>query len=148
MSTSPVSNGAIPTLTTNALTVLKKRYLKKNFKGRITSYNVCYTKLLRATKEDHIAPWTSIYPTTGLLSGEVKFVLGGSGHIAGVINPPAGRPKYGYCRITSYNVCYTKLLRCRETPEGVSQAHAVLVASRSRRPRSDGRGRCSSRATC
>jgi len=33
MSRSPVSNGAIPTLTTNALTVLKKRYLKKNFKG-------------------------------------------------------------------------------------------------------------------
>ena len=49
-----------------------------------------------ATKEDHIAPWTSIYPTTRLLSGPVKFVLGGSGHIAGVINPPAGRPKYGY----------------------------------------------------
>jgi len=33
MARSPVSNGAIPTLTTNALTVLKKRYLKKNFKG-------------------------------------------------------------------------------------------------------------------
>lgn len=49
-----------------------------------------------ATKEDHIAPWTSIYPTTGLLGGEVKFVLGGSGHIAGVINPPVKRPKYGY----------------------------------------------------
>jgi polyhydroxyalkanoate synthase len=49
-----------------------------------------------ATKEDHIAPWTSIYPTTKLLSGPVKFVLGGSGHIAGVINPPAKRAKYGY----------------------------------------------------
>lgn len=49
-----------------------------------------------ATKEDHIAPWTSIYPTTGLLGGEVTFVLGGSGHIAGVINPPSDRPKYGY----------------------------------------------------
>lgn len=49
-----------------------------------------------ATKEDHIALWTSIYPTTGLLSGEVKFVLGGSGHIAGVINPPSDKPKYGY----------------------------------------------------
>ncbi|KAB2881734.1 MAG: class I poly(R)-hydroxyalkanoic acid synthase [Albidovulum sp.] len=49
-----------------------------------------------ATKEDHIAPWTSIYPTTQLLGGEVKFVLGGSGHIAGVMNPPAARPKYGY----------------------------------------------------
>lgn len=49
-----------------------------------------------ATKEDHIAPWTSVYPTTHLLGGEVRFVLGGSGHIAGVINPPAERVKYGY----------------------------------------------------
>ena len=49
-----------------------------------------------ATKEDHIAVWKSIYPTTRLLSGETTFVLGGSGHIAGVINPPAKRPKYGY----------------------------------------------------
>lgn len=49
-----------------------------------------------ATKEDHIAPWTSVYPTARLLGGEVRFVLGGSGHIAGVINPPAERPKYGY----------------------------------------------------
>jgi polyhydroxyalkanoate synthase len=49
-----------------------------------------------ATKEDHIAPWTSVYPTARLLGGEVRFVLGGSGHIAGVINPPADRPKYGY----------------------------------------------------
>ena len=55
-----------------------------------------------ATKEDHIAPWTSIYPTTQLLSGEVKFVLGGSGHIAGVINPPAARPKYGYWTRNDY----------------------------------------------
>lgn len=49
-----------------------------------------------ATKEDHIAPWTSVYPTTGLLGGDVRFVLGGSGHIAGVINPPAEKAKYGY----------------------------------------------------
>ena len=49
-----------------------------------------------ATKEDHIAIWSSIYPTKGLLSGDTTFVLGGSGHIAGVINPPAKRAKYGY----------------------------------------------------
>lgn len=53
----------------------------------------CY---VLATKEDHIAPWTSVYPTTGLLGGEVRFVLGGSGHIAGVINAPGEREKYGY----------------------------------------------------
>ena len=50
---------------------------------------------LFATKEDHIAPWTSCYPGTQALAGPKKFVLGASGHIAGVINPPAGN-KYGY----------------------------------------------------
>ncbi|MCV6593883.1 MAG: class I poly(R)-hydroxyalkanoic acid synthase [Silicimonas sp.] len=55
-----------------------------------------------ATKEDHIAPWQSIYPATQLLGGEVKFVLGGSGHIAGVINPPAEKPKYGYWTSDTY----------------------------------------------
>lgn len=48
-----------------------------------------------ATKEDHIAPWASTYAATQLYSGPVRFVLGGSGHIAGVINPPAAN-KYGY----------------------------------------------------
>ena len=42
-----------------------------------------------ATMEDHIVPWRSAYRTTGLFSGDVRFVLGASGHIAGVINPPA-----------------------------------------------------------
>jgi polyhydroxyalkanoate synthase len=49
-----------------------------------------------ATKEDHIAPWKSVYPTARLVGGESRFVLGASGHIAGVINPPAESPKYGY----------------------------------------------------
>ncbi|MBI2313223.1 MAG: class I poly(R)-hydroxyalkanoic acid synthase [Betaproteobacteria bacterium] len=48
-----------------------------------------------STVEDHIAPWKSTYAGARLFSGPVKFVLGGSGHIAGVINPPAAR-KYGY----------------------------------------------------
>jgi poly[(R)-3-hydroxyalkanoate] polymerase subunit PhaC len=42
-----------------------------------------------ASKEDHIVPWKTAYVSTQLLSGEVTFVLGASGHIAGVINPPA-----------------------------------------------------------
>ena len=48
-----------------------------------------------STAEDHIAPWKTTYRTTQLFAGPVRFVLGGSGHIAGVINPPAKR-KYGY----------------------------------------------------
>lgn len=48
-----------------------------------------------STIEDHIAPWKSTYVGARLLKGPVRFVLGGSGHIAGIINPPAAN-KYGY----------------------------------------------------
>jgi len=47
-----------------------------------------------ATREDHIAPWRSTYAAATLYGGPVRFVLGESGHIAGVINPPGG--KYGH----------------------------------------------------
>lgn len=45
--------------------------------------------------EDHIAPWISCYRGSRYLGGPVRFALGGSGHIAGIINPP-DRKKYGY----------------------------------------------------
>ena len=40
-----------------------------------------------ATREDHIVPWHTAYRTTQLLGGEMRFVLGASGHVAGIINP-------------------------------------------------------------
>ena len=50
-----------------------------------------------STREDHIAPWKSTYRATQIYKGSIKFVLAGSGHIAGVINPPIpDKPKYGY----------------------------------------------------
>ncbi len=48
-----------------------------------------------STREDHIAPWRSTFAATRLYRGPVKFVLATSGHIAGVVNPPAAN-KYGY----------------------------------------------------
>ena len=48
-----------------------------------------------STIEDHIAPWKSTYLGSNALGGPVRFVLGGSGHIAGIVNPPADN-KYGY----------------------------------------------------
>jgi len=48
-----------------------------------------------ASRDDHIVPWRSAYRTTALVGGEAKFVLGASGHIAGVVNPPAP-PKRNY----------------------------------------------------
>ncbi len=58
--------------------------------GRVTapSYFV-------STREDHIAPWKSTYRGTQLLGGPTRFVLAGSGHIAGIVNPPEGG-KYGH----------------------------------------------------
>ncbi len=48
-----------------------------------------------ATREDHIAPWQSCFAACGLYRGQRRFILGASGHIAGIINPPAAG-KYGY----------------------------------------------------
>ncbi len=42
-----------------------------------------------ATREDHIVPWQSAYLSRQLLGGESRFILGASGHVAGVINPAA-----------------------------------------------------------
>ena len=41
------------------------------------------------SREDHIVPWQAAYASMPLISGDKTFVLGASGHIAGVINPPA-----------------------------------------------------------
>ena len=47
------------------------------------------------SREDHIVPWRSAYRSVGLLGGDTRFVLGASGHIAGVINP-AGKNRRSY----------------------------------------------------
>jgi polyhydroxyalkanoate synthase subunit PhaC len=61
--------------------------LKLN-KVKIPIYNL-------AAREDHIAPARSVYTGSGFFGGPVDFVLAGSGHIAGVVNPP-NKPKYQY----------------------------------------------------
>jgi polyhydroxyalkanoate synthase len=42
-----------------------------------------------ASREDHIVPWQSAYRSKGLIGSNPRFVLAASGHVAGVINPPA-----------------------------------------------------------
>ena len=46
-----------------------------------------------ASREDHIVPWDGAYLSTRVLKGRKRFVLGASGHIAGVINPPAKKKR-------------------------------------------------------
>lgn len=48
-----------------------------------------------STHDDHIAPWRATFAGPSLLGGESVFTLAKSGHIAGVVNPPAAN-KYGY----------------------------------------------------
>jgi polyhydroxyalkanoate synthase len=50
----------------------------------------CY---VLATQGDHLVPWRSAYRATQLLGGRSQFVLGASGHIAGVINPPSANKR-------------------------------------------------------
>jgi polyhydroxyalkanoate synthase len=76
---------------------LRNTYLENKLKepGALT---VCGEKLdlskiaapayLYASREDHIVPWQGAYRSTSILKGKRRFVLGASGHIAGVINPP------------------------------------------------------------
>lgn len=81
---------------------LRNMYLEDNLKvpGRLT---VCGEKVdlgkikspayLYASREDHIVPWDAAYKSTQLLKGPKRFVMGASGHIAGVINPPAKKKR-------------------------------------------------------
>ena len=77
---------------------LRNTYLENNLvkPGKMT---VCGEKVdfgridapayVYGSREDHIVPWEGAYRNTQVLKGKTRFVLGASGHIAGVINPPA-----------------------------------------------------------
>ncbi len=77
---------------------LRHTYLQNELKqpGKLT---VCGEKLdlsaidcpvyIYGSREDHIVPWQAAYRNTQLFKGKRRFVMGASGHIAGVINPPA-----------------------------------------------------------
>ena len=81
---------------------LRHTYLQDDLKkpGVLT---VCGEKLslnsvkapvfIYASREDHIVPWKAAYASTQVMSGKKRFVLGASGHIAGVINPPAKKKR-------------------------------------------------------
>jgi polyhydroxyalkanoate synthase subunit PhaC len=56
---------------------------------KIDLKNVKIPIFMQSSREDHIAPFASIYRGARLFGGPVRFVMAGSGHIAGVINPPA-----------------------------------------------------------
>lgn len=56
---------------------------------RVDLGRVAMPSYILAAREDHIVPWQTAYQSTRLLGGPSRFVLGASGHIAGVVNPAA-----------------------------------------------------------
>ena len=76
---------------------LRHTYLQNDLKSgelglcgvKLDLRNVAAPAYILGTQDDHIVPWRSAYASTALLGGPCRFVLGASGHIAGVINPPA-----------------------------------------------------------
>jgi polyhydroxyalkanoate synthase subunit PhaC len=69
-----------------------------------------------ASREDHIVPWQSAYRSKDILGKEARFVLAASGHVAGVINPPA-RKKRSYWMNDDLNCDATEWLeKAREEP--------------------------------
>jgi polyhydroxyalkanoate synthase len=81
---------------------LRHTYLQNELRvpGKLT---VCGEKLdlgkvkapvfIYASREDHIVPWQAAFESTKIMKGKARFVLGASGHIAGVINPPAAKKR-------------------------------------------------------
>ncbi|MGE0152835.1 MAG: PHA/PHB synthase family protein [Reyranellaceae bacterium] len=58
---------------------------------------------IQAGREDHIAPYPSVYKATQLYKGPVRFMLAGSGHIAGVVNPPHAKKYQHWLNETTVN---------------------------------------------
>jgi polyhydroxyalkanoate synthase len=82
---------------------VRNLYLENNLRvpGRLTMCGVpvdlSQVKLptyILASREDHIVPWKTAYQNTRLLGGPHEFVLAASGHIAGVVNPPAKNKRH------------------------------------------------------
>jgi polyhydroxyalkanoate synthase len=82
--------------------LLRNAYLENRLSdpGKVTVCDVpvdlgdiAVPAFIYASREDHIVPWKSAFAARWLLGGDTTFVLGASGHIAGVINPPAKKKR-------------------------------------------------------
>ena len=72
---------------------------------------------VQAGREDHIAPAQSVWQIMNHLSGDKTFLLAGSGHIAGVVNPPAAK-KYQYWTGDSNAACYEDFVQSATETKG------------------------------
>lgn len=84
--------------------------------GRITA-----PAYVVATRRDHIVPWRGAFKARQLLGGPVRFILADAGHIAGIINHPAQKPRpYWCCDELDSEVDPDTWLECAETNQQVN----------------------------
>ena len=98
---------------------------------------------IQAGREDHIAPAESVWSITQQFSGPMRFVLAGSGHIAGVVNPPAAG-KYQYWTNDRLGDSLAEFVAGAQETKGswwpdwiawiTAQAPAKIAATKARRP--------------
>ena len=107
-------------------TYLRKMYLENAFKDKgglvvgdvpIDISSIDTPAYFISTEDDHIAPWISTYAGAQLFNGPVRFVLGKSGHIAGIVNHPDSG-KYGYYTGGDVNVSAEQWYENVESYEG------------------------------
>lgn len=67
------------------------------------------------TKDDHITPWETCFKPMHKLASEVTFVLGNSGHVAGVVNPPSKQKGYHYKKIVTQDKAHVWLDKAEKT---------------------------------
>ena len=94
-------------LPANMYTYYLRHMILENKLSRKNALRICDTPInlgridtpayVIALNEDHISPAETAFTTTELLNGSVQFILGDSGHVMGVANPPS-KKKYGYCK--------------------------------------------------
>ena len=86
---------------------LRNTYLENNLvkpgKAKVCGEKIDLRKLdmpfyIYGSREDHIVPIVSAYASTQLFAGKKRFTMGASGHIAGVINPPAAHKRSHWVR--------------------------------------------------
>jgi polyhydroxyalkanoate synthase len=98
-------NGDNTNLPANMYGFYLRHMLFENKLSRKNALRICNTPIdigkidiptfVVSPNEDHISPPQTVFTTTELVSGPTEFILGGSGHVMGIVNPPA-KKKYGY----------------------------------------------------
>ena len=121
---------------------LRNMYLENNLKipGKLEACGVrldlgaiTVPAYIVATREDHIVPWKSAYASVGLLGGACEFVLGASGHVAGIVNPASKNRRHFWLNSSASANADTWLADATQQPGSWWKHWAAWLSNRSGR---------------